>query len=135
MSMYNMIHGFNPSCYLFLPMLGRPVKEYPRFRDCFLSEDKSHIEVYTRVGGNNRGQGYGETELYKDPLFVDTYDDEYDNTYGIYVFNVPEQWKEDFDKILEGRLGSVSKAYVQLIKDFYPKLAENGEIDRLFKEF
>ena len=38
-----MINGFNPSCILFMPMLGRKQEEYPRFRDCFLSDDKEHI--------------------------------------------------------------------------------------------
>ena len=63
MSLYNMVYGFNPACLLFMPMLGRKQDEYPRFRDCFLSEDKKHIDIYTRVGGGNRGCGYGEEEL------------------------------------------------------------------------
>lgn len=60
MSLYNMIHGYNISCIVFMPMLGRKQEEYPRFRDCFLSDDKEHIIIYTRVGGGNRGCGYGE---------------------------------------------------------------------------
>lgn len=39
MSLYNMVCGFNPACVWLLPMLGKKHTEYPRFRDCFLSED------------------------------------------------------------------------------------------------
>ena len=134
MSLYNALMGFNPACIIVMPMLGRKQEDYPRFRDCFVSEDKKHIEIYTRVGGNNRGCGYGEEELYKDPLFVSTEDDEYDNTYATYTFNVPEKWKEDFDKIVEGKMKEVSDEYYNYVKEFYPKLAEEGLVDRLFRE-
>ena len=133
MSLYNMINGFNPSCILFMPMLGRKQDEYPRFRDCFLSDDKERIIIYTRVGGGNRNEGYGEEELYKDPLFVRTYDSEYDSTYGYYEFNVPEKWKSDFDKIVNGKFQEVSDGYVDLVKSFYPKLTNSGMFDKIFR--
>lgn len=79
-----MIHGFNPSCIFFMPMLGRKQDEWPRFRDCFLSNDGKRIVIYTRVGGNNRNSGYGEEDLYDDPNFITTYDDDHDSTYGYY---------------------------------------------------
>lgn len=132
MSLYNMIMGFNPACVFLLPMLGRKQNEYPRFRDCFLSDDGNHIEIYTRVGGNNRGCNYGEEELYKDPNFVETYDDDYDSTYGYYVFNPPERWKNDFEKIKSQDFENVSDDYIQHVKEFFPKLSENGTIDKLF---
>lgn len=133
MSLYNMVNGFNPACILLMPMLGRKQDEYPRFRDCFLSEDDERIVICTRVGGGNRGQGYNEEELYKDPNFVTTYDDGCDNTYGYYEFNPPERWKEDFDNIISGDLEEVSDEYVQYVKEFYPKLAEEGVIDSIFR--
>lgn len=52
MSLYNMINGVNPATFIILPMLGKHPDEYPRFRDCFIKDGM--IEVYTRVGGNNR---------------------------------------------------------------------------------
>lgn len=71
MSLYNMIHGMNPIAFFVLPMLGdKHPDEWPRFRDVFL-KDEEHpeydmfIHVYTRVGGGNRNEGYGEEELYK----------------------------------------------------------------------
>lgn len=133
MSLYNAVMGFNPSCILFMPMLGRKQDEYPRFRDCFISDDHKHIDIYTRVGGGNRNCGYGEEQLYKDENFVETFDDEFDTTYGTYRFNVPKRWKNDFDLILNGDLQTVSQEYVDTVKSFFPKLAKEGIIDKVFK--
>ena len=55
-----MINGVNPATFLFLPMLGKHPDEYPRFRDCFISEDETQKIVFTRVGGGNRNCGFGE---------------------------------------------------------------------------
>ena len=127
MSLYNAIMGYNPACVIIMPMLGRRDSEYPRFRDCFVSDDKERILIYTRVGGNNRGCGYGEEELYKDPNFVTTYDDDYDNTYATYEFKVPSEWKADFDAIMDNRFDDVSDEYVECVKSFYPKLTDSIE--------
>lgn len=133
MSLYNLINGFNISCVLVLPMLGKKADEYPRFRDCFVSPDEKHILVLLRVGGPNRNQGYGEESLYKMPTFIRTYDDEEDSTYGIYEFDVPERWKDDFCHISQGDLDKVSDEYVEFVKPFYPILSKDGVIDSLFQ--
>ena len=133
MSLYNMINGFNPACVLIMPMLVRKQDEYPRFRDCFVTEE-NNIAIYTRVGGGNRNCGYGEEELYKDENFLTTYDDEYDSTYATYEFKVPEKWKDDFSKILCGDFASVSVEYIEYLKQFYPKLAEQGVFEKIFNK-
>lgn len=130
MSLYNMINGFSRACVFIMPMLGRTQYEYPRFRDCFVEDGK--IAIFTRVGGNNRGQGFGEEELYKDPNFVTTYDDSFDSTYGTYLFDVPEEWKADFDKIISGKLNETSEKYQKYIREFYPKLDDIGFFDNAF---
>lgn len=132
MSLYNMVNGFNPACIFFLPMLGRKAEDYPRFRDCFLSEDNQKIAVYTRVGGGNRNCGYGEEKLYDDENFIRTFDDDFDNTYATYEFKVPDRWRADFDKLVAGNTSDVSDEYVALVSAFYPKLAEHGKIAALF---
>jgi len=131
MSMYNMMNGFNPACVLIMPMLGRRQDEYPRFRDCFVTEE-NNIAIYTRVGGNNRNEGYGEEELYEDENFLRTYDDDFDSTYGTYEFKVPDKWKEDFDKIMNQKLSEVSDEYINYLKEFYPKLAKQGVFEKIF---
>lgn len=130
MSLYNMMNGFSPACIWIMPMLGRRQEEWPRFRNCFIDDGK--IEIYTRVGGGNRGQGYGEESLYNDPNFVRTYDDDFDSTYGTYVFDVPEKWKADFDKLCEGKFAETSAEYQAYIREFWPKLNENGLFDKAF---
>ena len=129
--LYNIINGYNIACVLIMPMLGRKQEEYPRFRDCFVEDGM--IAIYTRVGGGNRGCGFGEEELYKDPNFIKTYDDDFDNTYATYLFNVPEKWKPDFNKIMIGNAKEVSDDYYNYVKEFYPVLSEKGIIDKVFR--
>ena len=131
MSLYNMIKGYNPACIFIMPMLDKKQDEYPRFRDCFVEDGK--IAIFTRVGGNNRNCGFGEDELYKDPNFVTTYDDDFDNTYGTYLFNVPDKWEEDFDRIMSGKIDEVSDDYYNHVCEFYPYLTEKGIISQLFR--
>ena len=131
MSLYNMLMGINPACILIMPMLGRKQNEYPRFRDCFVSENET-ILILTRVGGPNRDSGFGEGDLYKDSNFIRTWDLEEDNTYGIYEFTPPDQWRSDFCHILNNEMNDVSEEYVELVKEFYPRLAESGKIDEMF---
>lgn len=133
MSMYNMMNGFNPACVFIMPMLGRKQHEWPRFRDCWVTEE-NNIAIYTRVGGGNRNCGFGEEELYEDPNFITTYDDEYDNTYATYEFKVPEKWKADFDLILNGDIKKISEEYKTYLKEFFPTLTENGFFDKNFGE-
>lgn len=127
--LYNMINGYNIACLWILPMLEKHEEKYPRFRDCYLEEKDGEylIVIYTRVGGGNRNSGYGEEELYKNPLFVETVDDAFDNTYAEYKFRVPDKWKEDFNKIVKGNILNTSKEYKEMIKAFYPKLADKLE--------
>lgn len=132
MSLYNLLNGYNPACILIMPMLGKKEEEYPRFRNCFVTEE-GNIAIYTRVGGGNRNCGYGEENLYDDENFLETYDDDSDSTYGIYEFKVPDKWKDDFEKIMHSRMLDVSREYVDCVKEFYPKLAEKGVIDKIFR--
>ena len=123
MSFYHLINGgVNPATFLILPMLNKHPDEYPRFRDCFVTDDKQHILILTRVGGGNRNCGFGEEKLEQDPLFVKTYDAEWDSTYGYYEFRVPDKWKAEFDSILAGN--KPSKEYLEQMCKVYPKLEE-----------
>ena len=133
--LYNALFGYNAGACLFLaPMLTEenPQEFFPRFRDCFLSDDGEHIVIYTRVGGGNRSDpdaygydhdyDYGESKLYAMPEFVRTWDDDFDSTYGYYEFSVPEQWKDDFQRVKDGELDKLSDAYIERIKKCYPTL-------------
>jgi len=136
MNLYNMLHGVTSVTFFVMPMLGDEHPDnYPRFRDCFLG-DKEHpewdnfIHVYTRVGGNNRGQGYGEALLYDHPEYVTTFDDSFDNTYASYIFKVPEKWKADFDLVVAGEFEKLSKEYQAQVRKVFPKLKD--KLDQLW---
>ena len=129
MSFYNMINGVNPATFFVLPMLGEKHPDYyPRFRDCFVEDNK--ICVYTRVGGGNRDCGYGEDELYEHPNFISSYDDDFDSTYATYEFSIPDEWKDDFDKIMNNNLLNISAPYKERLYAVYPKLKE--KFDEIF---
>lgn len=133
--LYNILHGYNPACLFVMPMLGRNEDEWPRFRDCYVEESDEHgylIVIYTRVGGGNRNCGFGEEKLYEDPLFVETVDDDFDNTYAEYKFKVPEKWRKDFDLIMAGKFGEVSQEYRDYLNGFFPLLAEKKFFDGLW---
>lgn len=124
--LYNAIFGMNPATVLVAPMLTeeRPERYFPRFRDCYVEDGR--IVVYTRVGGGNRFENhgdpdydFGESKLYELPTFIETYDDDFDSTYGYYVFGVPDEWEADFERVTAGRLGELSDAYVERIAKCY----------------
>jgi hypothetical protein len=129
MGLYNMVHGVNQCTFFILPMLGeKHTDEYPRFRDCAIDLDGEHPEIHvlTRVGGPNRGQGFGEEELMQHPNFLRTFDAKEDRTYGYYVFSVPDKFRKDFDILTSGPLNktvkSTSDTYKQRICKTFPKL-------------
>lgn len=126
MSLYNIINGYSKSCFWLLPMLDRHPDGYPRFRDCYC--DGKYIIVFTRTGGPNR---HMEEDMQDREHFSYTEDSEKDDTYAFYYFNVPEQWKPDFDKIISNNTREVSPEYLEQIRKVYPKLSR--VIDSLLK--
>lgn len=127
MSLYNMIHGVNQATFYIAPLLelGHP-ETLPRFRDCFLNTDKPDLEIhiYTRVGGGNRNEGFGEEIFYNHPDYLTTFDDDFDNTFATYTFRVPEKWKSDVKLILDGKINECSEAYKELILNTFPKITD-----------
>lgn len=138
MSMYNMMNGVSPATFMLLPMLGRHPDAYPRFRDCFSAvegrpEYDGHIMVFTRTGGGNR-EGYAteNAQLEEHPGFVETFDWEDDSTYAVFVFEVPEEWKEAYNLIGHGGPPAAPVVYQKQVRKVYPKL--NEKWDELWPE-
>jgi hypothetical protein len=143
MSLYNLLFGVRELTFFAIPMLGdKHPDAYPRFRDVF-AEDPEHpeydqgrgdayyIHLYTRVGGNNRGDGYGEDELYEHPQYVATFDDNFDSTYATYIFRVPEQWVADWQHVLAGDYDKISPALRAQCEKVFPKLAGKWPWDKV----
>jgi len=144
MSLYNMVNGVQPAVFFLLPMLGKNPDEYPRFRDCFSGKmwqdfndkdqfeiptlkhgDEELISVYTRVGGNNRPDYKEEIkQLQSMPEYVEDFDDKFDNTFAIFVFKVPEKFKNDFALIKEGKVIETSQDYKDIVDKVYPELKD-----------
>lgn len=138
MSMYNMLFGTTASTFFILPMLDKHPDEYPRFRDCFHSDEehpeyKDYIHIYTRTGGGNR-EDYKEAndEMRAMEGFVTDYDDSFDSTYASWIFKVPEKWQADYNLILEGKLKEISEDYKKQLYKIYPKLKD--KFDSIFNK-
>jgi len=144
--MYTMMNGLNKAAAVVLPLLGKHPTEYPRFRDCWIGKvrdsttekdnlgiavkesdnDYGFITIYIRTGGNNR-KDYQEQidKMRADPLYVEDYDDSFDNTYAYFVYKLPEKWTEDARAIMTtGRAKEVSKEYVDKLIEVMPERAE-----------
>ena len=125
MSLYNMMYGVNTATFYILPMLGKHPDEYPRFRDCFVSDCNTKIEILTRTGGGNREAYEKENEeMTKMENYISDCDDYEDNTYVCWVFSVPEEFKDDFQLVMDGKLKETSKEYKERLHKIYPKLKE-----------
>ncbi len=117
MSLYNALFGVNPFAGLLLEALGTHSGNVPRFRDCYLSEDKSEIIIHTRTGGGNRdeyekgGEYWEEGQIDNDALralpgFKYDADDDFDCTYADFHYEIPEAFKPMINTLAD--LGATS---------------------------
>lgn len=104
MSLYNMIHGFNPLAGILLVGLKLRPEAIDRFRDAALynkdrDENDFLIRVLTRTGGPNRESHQDSiNRLMQHECFLKEEDDAFDSTYMYFFFKVPEDFKEVFSK-------------------------------------
>lgn len=107
MTMYNILFGRNPMSRLLLAMLNLTESDTGRFRDCYLTRvppepdgGELHIAIYTRNGGGNRDDYQEVTaRLQAHPQYVSDTDDDFDATYALYVFTVPEKFKATVEEL------------------------------------
>jgi RecJ-like exonuclease len=131
-----------------------------RFRDIFLTEGGDKIVVYTRNGGGNRTCEKCPTEeevlackecnwifdqetcpvracitLKKHPYYVRDWDDEYDETYAYFEFNVPEAYKPLTRKLYkwQGEPKTVSQRFNEIAREIEKMGREELEKDPRFK--
>ena len=98
--MYNALFGYNELANKLLEILDLSKEDFGRFRDCYLSEDKKRIIVYTRCGGGNR-EYYQEIfdKMEQHPLYLTDYDDDFDSTYASIEFKLPDKYISTFEKM------------------------------------
>lgn len=131
MSLYNLIHGFNPLAGALLSALNLTPDACGRFRDCFLAradDGKLEIHVYTRNGGGNRPDYIEVTQaLRKHPEYIYDEDDDFDCTYATYKFSVPSKFAEALEKLAEHD-GAVPSSPQERFQAFMDKL-QSGPSD------
>lgn len=94
MSMYNLMFSTNMLAGPLLAMLGVRTSDCGRFRDCYLQREGEELVVHvlTRNGGGNRPEYETVTEfLRRHSWFMRDFDDDFDATYALYVFRIPDQ--------------------------------------------
>lgn len=99
MNLYNLLHGYNKLAYPILELIRLTSSNpdltsqclFPRFRDAYVKENE--MVVLTRTGGGNRVE-YSElnNKITKHSLYIKDHDDEYDSTYALWYFRIPEEF-------------------------------------------
>lgn len=103
MSLYKTLFGENPDTNNLLGLLDLSREDFGRFRDIFLNADGTEIIVYTRCGGFNRDDYKIVFDHMKDhPYYITNYDDEFDETYCYFLFDVPKEYLTITRKVATG---------------------------------
>lgn len=118
-NIYNLMNGVNPATFFFIPMLGKHPDFYPRFRDCFVREDKK-IFILTRLGHEDYEEE--QEEMRALPNYLSDFVMEDDPTYRMFVYKCPSEWESDWDFLINGK--KPSNAYIDRMCEVYPKLEE-----------
>lgn len=118
MSLYNAIFGQNPLHKSILHMLQLNPYKIARFRDAYVNKD-GKLEILTRTGGGNRPD-YEESNkaLQEHPHYIEDFDDPIDRTYARFVFNVPGEFVDLVQQVVEkGFVFDPSEAWNKLFAD------------------
>jgi hypothetical protein len=100
MSLYNALHGFEPTAPLVLGILVIHPNDIPRFRDAYvtyLNDTKTAavMVVLTRTGSFNRETYAEENEaLCALPGYLSDADDEFDATFALFRYTLPETYQK-----------------------------------------
>ena len=142
-----MMNGITIDSFIVLPLLGYGSPNncsIPRFRDCYV--DDGMIAVLTRMGGGNRVCHCIHCINATDKCIsciaedieattdcISRIDEDYDPTYCVFLFNVPDRWKDDFKLILEQRYSETSQDYQDLVLKSITNPALIEKIRSIFK--
>lgn len=95
----------NKSCFFVLPLLGKPMWRYVDFMNCYLGDviNKPEIiqqKIFIQL------RDYDSKAL--DSVYFNQFYQLEDNTY-MFVYDIPMQYKEDYDKFCEGKYSEMSE--------------------------
>lgn len=128
MSMYDLMFKPCPLAPYLLKGLDLDPHKLGRLRDCYFNEDCTRIVVFTRNGGNNRGD-YQEAiaYMYSNKFFDRDYDEDLDSTYATFEFKIPEVLQEV--AVEAKRLGMGYKPFKQRFDEMLEKLKSGKKDD------
>lgn len=93
--MYEMVCNINPDAGRVLNLIGLDptfLIEECRLRDVYLSKDKTKVVIFTRIGGGNRESYSASIKRLKNfKGYVTDYDDDFDNTYAYFEYQIPQE--------------------------------------------
>jgi hypothetical protein len=131
MSLYNMLHGTDPYAGLFLKILNLNPHHIARFRDCHLNADGTEIYLLTRTGGGNRTEyvdWWAKIRMHQD--YISDRDDDYDSTFAITTFRVPD-WAK---KIASVQANGIEPETLQQKTERVMKELSTKSVDELEKD-
>lgn len=134
----------NRSIRYMLPMLGDKLSQFyipndkgPKgnFRNCFIddlnnTDVSNNLLLLYRFSGT---QPYVEFEslLVQNPFYKMMY--EPDKFHTMYVFNLPEEFAENYDLFIQGKYSKFSKKYKDKIQSFHSLKDDDLTMDVLYK--
>jgi hypothetical protein len=111
----------NLALFLLMPITGQHPEWFPRFRDCFLM-DESHpehdgkLQVLTRAGGDFKSDYVKHIKIVEEhPHYVEQVEDIEKGTLT-FIFNIPEIFNDDLEKIQANKIDETSLVYKELCK-------------------
>lgn len=126
----------NKSGIYILPMLGQNENQFYskyvmpqcQFRNCFVADNnkalKDKIILVYEFSSTNLYMNFVFT-LKKLDFFEDSY--ELDKNHTVFIFTIPIQFKNDYDRIIEGNYSKISRLYKDHIMKFH-EYSEHNEV-------
>lgn len=117
MALYTQLFGENPDATAILGFAGLTREMFPRYRDVFLMNEGRNVIVYTRIGGPNREHYLKEIkDILSHPQYKDNCDDEFDNTYAYFKFNILDNYTVTAKSMFKEEPLPVSKMFERHIE-------------------
>jgi hypothetical protein len=105
------IHRKNKSAFFILPLLGQPSYWYYGLLNCYLGDINNKPELtFKKIFINSESY---DSKLLSTKYFNQLYQLE-DNTY-MYVFDIPKEYEEDYNKFSDGKYSDISEQAKALI--------------------
>lgn len=135
MALYNQLFGENEDATAILGFAGLTREMFPRYRDVFLANEGRTIIVYTRIGGANREAYEDEIKtIIGHPQYKDNCDDEKDNTYAYFKFNIFEKYLDTAKKMFKEEPIPVFEMFENHIKKAEDPNSEEYKKDMMIAE-